>query len=370
MRNLVSCLILSFLMSCSKEQSGLDVITYCGAEICSVTDNQAGDQKLRTGLMDGDKAVVFYSDHNSSFNLVMKAFKGNAEIQKRLNLDFEFYPLGSSMEAGDYVICGYTMLDGKQRATVLLIDPNGNLEKSYMMPDSFNSSFNAVEAAEFIYLAGWVDRNGIRTNSQVTLNFRLEEVGIVEPQTDEASAYTDILWDNGAIYLLGHEYRAGDRDIKLSYTVIDSIYWTKYYGSDAYEEAHDIELVNEDYIAIAAHSAKEDPLHQAYCLLVDWQGEILWEKHIGGEEHDGAEAVLWLQKGELCFVVRSESFSGDSDVHLIKLNSFGEQLNEEVIIEEGINEAYDILEAPDHLLLLGKHLQGNQENVHLIRVPK
>lgn len=130
MRNLLSCLILSFLMSCSKEPSGPDVITYCGAEICAVTDQQSGDQKLRTGLMDGDIAIVFYSDHNGSFNLVMKAFKGNVEIEKRLNLDFEFYPLGSSMEEGDYVICGYTELDGKQRATVLLIDPNGNLEKS------------------------------------------------------------------------------------------------------------------------------------------------------------------------------------------------------------------------------------------------
>lgn len=351
------------------------MIRYCGTEICPVTEFKAGDQQLRTGLIDGDKTLVFYSEHQgSNYGLSWKVFQGNRSMEKRISLPEEFYPMGSLKKDKRIYLAGFIRVENVPKAAIFEISDMGVLSRKYIAADSNASVFNAIIHDESgLYLAGWSEELGMRQACFTSFDFQLKERTKWQASTEDPSAYVDLCFGAaGGLYLLGHENKVFDRDLLLSYSNFDSLIWSKNYGSPAYEEAQNMVLSAEGNLVIAAHSAKEDPLHQAYCLLLDSEGNLLWERHFGGAKHDGCEAVIESLSGDLVFVIRSESYSEDSDILVLRLNKSGGLISEELIIEEGINEAYEILEAEDHLLLLGRHIEagGQNENIHLVRMPK
>ncbi len=182
----------------------------------------------------------------------------------------------------------------------------------------------------------------------------------------------DLLAIGSDLYVLGYTYSigSGDRDHYLLKYTNDELQWAKTYGSSAYEEPQNIIATTDGNLLIAGHSAQFDSDHDAHCIKLDLEGNLIWEKWIGGDEHDGCEAVLESEAGNYLFVARSESFSEHSAVYVFELSPSGDLIREKVISQDGLAEAYDIVEGLYQYHLSGKKIVNGETKTMVIHLNK
>mgnify|MGYP001224470389 CR=1 FL=1 len=118
--------------------------------------------------------------------------------------------------------------------------------------------------------------------------------------------------------------------------------WRNYYGGTSNDRSYDaIELVNGNFILVGTTESSDVDVsdsqgsYDVWVVMIDSQGNLLWEKTLGGSEIDGANAVLQDAQGNI--VVLGNSFStdgnisypkGGSDFWIATLNKSGELLSE------------------------------------------
>jgi len=119
--------------------------------------------------------------------------------------------------------------------------------------------------------------------------------------------------------------------------------------------------------SLAANSQKQNNGYDFHLVKLNQQGEQVWEKYIAGQNHDYLSATVTTQDGG--FLVSGTSYSGKgldkkddskggSDIWLIRLNEFGDELWQKTLGTSSDEEAKAVIQTTD----LGFFVAGNIQN--------
>ncbi|SHH36330.1 Por secretion system C-terminal sorting domain-containing protein [Chryseobacterium oranimense] len=117
----------------------------------------------------------------------------------------------------------------------------------------------------------------------------------------------------------------------------------------------------------AANSQKQNNGYDFHLIKLNQQGEEVWEKYFSGQNHDYLSASVATQEGG--FLVAGTSYSGKgldkkedskggSDIWLIRLNEFGDELWQKTLGTSSDEEARSVIQSTD----LGFFVAGNIQN--------
>ncbi|QQY32136.1 Por secretion system C-terminal sorting domain [Chryseobacterium gleum] len=117
----------------------------------------------------------------------------------------------------------------------------------------------------------------------------------------------------------------------------------------------------------AASSQKQNYGYDFHLIKLNQQGEEVWEKYFSGQNHDYLSATVTTQDGG--FLLAGTSYSGKgldkkedskggSDIWLIRINEFGDELWQKTLGSSSDEEARAVIQTTD----LGFFVAGNVQN--------
>ena len=117
----------------------------------------------------------------------------------------------------------------------------------------------------------------------------------------------------------------------------------------------------------AANSQKQNNGYDFHLVKLNQQGEQVWEKYLSGQNHDYLSASVSTQEGG--FLIAGTSYSGKgldkkeeskggSDIWLVRLNEFGDELWQKTLGSASDEEARAVVQTTD----LGFFVAGNVQN--------
>ncbi|KXH78735.1 T9SS type A sorting domain-containing protein [Chryseobacterium kwangjuense] len=117
----------------------------------------------------------------------------------------------------------------------------------------------------------------------------------------------------------------------------------------------------------AANSQKQNNGYDFHLVKLNQQGEQVWEKYFSGQNHDYLSASVATQEGG--FLIAGTSYSGKgldkkedskggSDIWLIRLNEFGDELWQKTLGSASDEEARSVIQTTD----LGFFVAGNRQS--------
>lgn len=118
---------------------------------------------------------------------------------------------------------------------------------------------------------------------------------------------------------------------------------------------------------LQAGSSKQNNGYDFHLVKLNQQGEEVWEKYFSGQNHDFLSATVATQEGG--FLLSGTSYSGKgldkkedskggSDIWLIRVNEFGDELWQKTIGSSADEEAKSVIQTTD----LGFFVAGNVQN--------
>ena len=138
--------------------------------------------------------------------------------------------------------------------------------------------------------------------------------------------------ENGRLMVFGYtsSYGATSRDFYLlQLTANGDSLWGKRYGGSDYEESWSILRTDNNNYLLHGHSAKTDPNHNMYSILVDSLGNTIWEQEYGGGEHDGGHSALINANGNFILLGRSMSFGQQRQMIFVEHSESGNLISQE-----------------------------------------
>jgi hypothetical protein len=118
---------------------------------------------------------------------------------------------------------------------------------------------------------------------------------------------------------------------------------------------------------LQAAGSKQNNGYDYHLIKLNQQGEEVWEKYFSAQNHDFLSATVATQEGG--FLLSGTSFSGKSldkkedskggsDIWLIRINEFGDEMWQKTIGETSDEEARSVIQTTD----LGFFVAGNVQN--------
>ncbi len=118
---------------------------------------------------------------------------------------------------------------------------------------------------------------------------------------------------------------------------------------------------------LQASGSKQNNGYDLHLIKLNQQGEQIWEKYFSGQNHDFLSATVATQEGG--FLAAGTSYSGkgldkkegskgSSDLWLVKINEFGDEIWQKTIGTQADEEARSVIQTTD----LGFFVAGNIQN--------
>lgn len=304
---------------------------------------------------------------------------------------------------GGYAITGYAMSDDGDASNnegfhdnwVLRLDSKGNIlwERSFGF-SGHDHSYDIMQTADGgFFFVGFLDITSARSDGyeeKVTASAlhgvgefwgtKIDANGNLQWRryfggTNNDRAYSVVpAWDGG--YVIAGASESADFDITNARGSYDfwvvkisdqgDMVWEKSYGGSGIDIAYDISLTNDGAYVVAGHSFSSDndiasPLGESdiWMIKIDAQGEMLWEKSIGGTASELARSIRAARRGGYIISGNSKSTDGDSsenfgenDMWVLRTDNAGQVLWQQTFGGMGLDFAFDAVENPDKSLLL------------------
>ncbi|MCP4440986.1 MAG: hypothetical protein GY810_18850 [Aureispira sp.] len=260
-----------------------------------------------------------------------------------------------------YLIVGQTAQNLGPDILLLKVDRNGNKEWTKVYKSAqyewavdvaeHNNNFYVLCSAEDSTMPGR-DMLLLKVDVQGDLIWSKKYGG-----SGDDAAWGMLKDREGNLLLVGHTYSYGfgNRDAWLiKVDANGNELWKKTYGGGDYDEGMAItQLSSGDYVLVG-HSASVHPEHHLYTTRIDINGNIVWERHLGGIKHDGGEAVGEDSNGNILLLGRSNSFDNyEEQAYFIKLDPNGIVLDEQHFMGQGKVRGDCILEHDQSYWLIG-----------------
>jgi len=230
---------------------------------------------------------------------------------------------------GGYVITGYSRSFGAGRADVYLvkIDADGDLEwnRTYGGPEN-DDGYSVQQTNDGGYIvaghtrshgAGGEDVYLIKTDSEGNLLYNRTFGG---PKGDFGRSVHQT--SDGGYIIAGYtqSFGAGYGDVYLVRTDPDGYeLWSKTYGGPELDLGSSVrQTVDGGYVIAGDTQSFGVGLTDVYLVLIDSEGNQLWNRTFGGSDHDHGNSVIQTVDGSLVFSGHTQSFGTSSDVYLAK----------------------------------------------------
>ncbi len=164
--------------------------------------------------------------------------------------------------------------------------------------------------------------------------------------------------DNGNVLVVGTSYHAMTTTTLGDVLVAElspegDVVWKKTYGGDAHDQGLYIQrMADAGYLILGETESMGAGKRDLYLLHVDKDGDLLWQRTIGGEGTEWAKGMIALADGGFLLVGETDSFGADVDAYVIRLDAAGDTAWS-TTLDSGDNESGTAaLEAPNGDLLV------------------
>jgi hypothetical protein len=197
-------------------------------------------------------------------------------------------------------------------------------------------------------------------NSDVWVVKINEEGGIVWNKTygwsmDDAGRSVAAAEDN-CFMVAGYTNSTGYGDYDFLVLKIDAagnMLWNRTYGGTQSDKAYAIAPAQEGYVIVGDTQSKGAGDSDAWTIKVDLNGNLLWDKTVGGEDFDQPTCVTASAHGG--FLVGGFTFSfgnGERDFWLLKIDGSGNVLWSTTVGRSEFEEAYAVLETAENRFVM------------------
>ncbi|MEW6413222.1 MAG: hypothetical protein AB1483_12250 [Candidatus Zixiibacteriota bacterium] len=147
-----------------------------------------------------------------------------------------------------------------------------------------------------------------------------------------------------SIWVLGIVSGCGDNPV-----VSDQVTWYTNVGTEGMDYATDIAAANDGGFVIVGRTDNYPAiLRDAFVAKVDGSGDVVWQRLIGGNYYDWANAVTATSDGGFVAVGHSQtSDTAVGDTYIFKVDNEGNLIWENRIAGDGFDEAVDVVETAD-----------------------
>lgn len=318
---------------------------------------------------------------------------------------------------GGFAIVGYAMSDdgdgsnneGFHDNWILKLDADGNIlwEKSFGF-SGHDHSYDVVQTADGgFFFAGFLDvtqsggegnsgkggyltRHGVgefwgtKLDAEGNLQWRRYFGG-----TNNDRAYSVALADDGGLVMAGAS-ESDDFDITNAKGSYDfwvvkvnkngTMVWQNSLGGSGVDIARDIVKTNDGgFVVVGSTFSVDTDITEnngeadVWLVKIDGNGNIQWQKTLGGSAFDAAESVITTRDGGYLISGNSKSSdldvdenSGENDLWLIKTDGTGNLIWQKTFGGSDLDYAFDALENEDKsILLVGEALSSDMDGIQL-----
>ena len=139
--------------------------------------------------------------------------------------------------------------------------------------------------------------------------------------------------------------------------------WEKTFGGFDWDFAYDVEITSDGgFLIVGETHSLGNGNADAYLIKTDKDGNLLWEKTMGGKGKDIAHALISTKDGNFAFCGENASKNPDNkgDAWLVKFNGNGDTLFESIDVSEGHTVCYDLVQSlKDNYTLTGYSTKYN-----------
>ena len=277
----------------------------------------------------------FSVGYTSDIYLVKTDINGNAEWSKIF--DWTITSRGYSVrqtDDGGYIVAGYTVLSDPDNEDIYLIktDALGDTlwTKVYGTPDR-DLTYEVQQTSDGGYIVTGFTTDYVTYVSNAFL-LKTDANGDsvwMRIYDDRQRQIKSVIQNDDGDYLI-----AGTSEVTISNwnaTVMktdsfgDTI-WNRYYGGNNDERANCVRETEEGGYIIAGESLSYSVgLFDMYLIRINSEGDTLWTRAFGGEEHEYGESVDITDDGGFIMAGMSNSF-GYFNFYLVRTNSSGDSL--------------------------------------------
>ena len=413
-RYILGFLFFQLLLNCSDDDSSSDSnsdgeVTF--AKTFGGSKNDSAQSVIAT--MDGGYAILGFTQsmdeditdkQNESFDYWVLKFNAEDELQWQKTYGGSADERGRSIIQtldGGYAILGFSFSNdgdvtdnaGLQDFWLAKLDANGNLswQKSFGYQGA-DSGISVIQTNDQGYLiSGTLDvtASGGLGNSSRSENrhaggdywiLKLNSTGIIEwsryfggnfSDTPEGIVQTD---DNGFIIAGGSD--SDDTDISnnigsydfwvIKISTTGDLIWEKSYGGDQIDEARAIVKSGDGNFIIAGDTrsntndiSNNNGAADLWLIKISPNGDLLWEKTIGGTNFDVARAIVKTENNSFILAGSSRSDdidvsenNGQNDAWALKVDPNGNLQWETTVGGSDIDFGYSITELNDASIVL------------------
>jgi hypothetical protein len=116
----------------------------------------------------------------------------------------------------------------------------------------------------------------------------------------------------------------GDYDAWLIRTNSNgNLAWTETYGDDRSNLASDVKQTDDGGFIIAGSTEESNNYHNAWLVKTDYNGDTLWTRRWGGDEHDGAMSVVQTSDGGFVWTGYLKISTFNQDLWVVKTDLNG-----------------------------------------------
>jgi hypothetical protein len=175
-------------------------------------------------------------------------------------------------------------------------------------------------------------------------------------QAAESALRGSVVYENGGYLAAGYVDALGEGNYDfylLQLNADGNVVWNKTLGGAESEKAYSLCATDGGYVLVGDKASTQTST-DAWIVKVDGDGNLLWSRTIGGRESDSPAYVTSDSDGEL--LVCGFTFSagaGQRDFWLTKLSPDGKVLFSVTAGDEAFQEAYTVIPAGDTFVLFG-----------------
>ncbi len=284
--------------------------------------------------------------------------KGNLEWEKTFGgVNDDMANFVQQTNDGGYIIAGCTnsLGSGKFGTYIFKLNSNGGLEwqKTFHEKDEGRAYSVRQTTDEGYIVAGYKRSPGLsgeayilKLNLQGDLEWEKtfggkywDEANSIQQTADGGyivAGYTESLGLRGDIYIL-----------KLN--LEGNLEWQKTLGGTRADEGYSIQQTADGGYIVAGYTYSfGSGIEDLYVLKLDSEGNLEWQKTFGGNNEEKAYSVQQTKDGGYIVAGYTKSFgSGESDIYILKLSSYGEIEWQRTFGGNNEDKAYSIQQTKD-----------------------
>jgi len=259
---------------------------------------------------------------------------------------------------GGYIVAGstYSFGSGYTDVYILKLNSNGEVEWQKTLGGEYDDEANSIQQTTDggYIVAGWTNSFGSGEDIYI---LKLDSKGEVQWQKTFGGKYNDEAnsiqqTTDGGYIVAGwtNSFGSGYTDVYiLKLNAKGEVEWQKTFGGERDDEANSIQQTTDgEYIVAGWTNSLGSGEQDVYILKLNSNGEVEWQKTLGGEYDDEANSIQQTKDGGYIVAGWTYSFgSGGEDAYILKLNSNGEVEWQKTLGGEYDDEANSIQQTKD-----------------------